>query len=104
MALSDWFFETYDGKEGHWPVKEDGEPETPVFIKHINGSQLDVKLVTGMLRAYDIPVFCTYPNDGKFGELVLGVAGPGVNIYVPESFVEDANNILSGEGIDDTEE
>lgn len=104
MALSDWAFEKFDGKDGHWPMDENGEPKKPVFLRHINGSQLDVKMVTGLLRAYDIPVFCTFPNDGKFGELVLGVAASGVDIYVPEEYLKDAENILSGEGIAEPEE
>ena len=52
-------------------------------------------------EAFGIPVYLTYPNDGKFGELVLGVAGPGVNVYVPEEMLEDAKAILSGEGVEE---
>lgn len=104
MALSDWTFTKFEGKDGHWPLDENGEPKKPVFLKHISGSQLDIKLITGMLRAFDIPVFCSYPNDGEFGELIIGMAGPGVDIYVPEENYDDAVNILSGEGVEEIQE
>ena len=104
MALSDWNFKRSKGFSDNWPLDENGDAEKPAFLTHINGSQLDVSMVTGLLEAFGVPVFLTYPNDGKFGELMIGTAGPGVNVYVPEAQLEDAKAIISGDGIDDTSE
>ena len=99
MAFSDWKFKRKKDFTDNWPLDENGEAKKPAFLTHVNGSQLDVSLTTGLLEAFGIPVYLTYPNDGKFGELVFGVAGPGVNVYVPEEMLEDAKAILSGEGV-----
>ena len=104
MALSDWAFTGFESKEGRWPMMENGEPVRPVFLTHVNGSQLDFNIVISLLKAFDIPVLVRYPNDGKFGELIIGTAGPGIDVYVPEDKFEDAENIISGEGVEESQE
>lgn len=54
-------------------------------------SQAD--LLTEMLRSYDIPVIRQYDKDGTLGKVVLGFSGYGVSLYVPESLLEDAQNL-----------
>ena len=34
------------------------------------------------------------PNNGDFGRLIIGVSGPGVDIYVPASLWADACELL----------
>ena len=43
-----------------------------------------------MLEAYGIPCLKIYPGDGSFGKLILGMSVQGVDIYVPQSLLEDA--------------
>ena len=49
------------------------------------------------IRAYGIPVLTQLPGDGQFGELVLGMAGLGVDLFVPESLGEDARELIKEE-------
>jgi len=103
MALSDWSFKKSKDYSDNWPLDENGEAKKPAFLTHVNGTA-DISLTKGLLEAFGIAVFCTFPNDGKFGELMIGTPGPGINIYVPEESLEDAKAILSGQGIEAEEE
>ena len=84
-----------------WPKKENGEPINPVFLKHVGGSQMDSELVISLLDAYNIAAVCQYPNNGDFGRVIIGHAGGGVDIYVPETLLEEATDIISAEIVGD---
>ena len=51
------------------------------------------EMLVNLLGAYGIPALKQYPNDGDFGRLILGISGPGTDIYVPKSMYEDAVNL-----------
>ena len=97
MDPSKWAGFRFGGKEDKWPKDAQGEPVPPAFLQHITGSQLECEMAVNLLTAYDIPVFRTFPNDGEFGKLILGFAGTGMDIYVPETLLADAQNILCGD-------
>ncbi len=49
-----------------------------------------------MLRAYGIPVMKKYDDkDGTLGKVLFGTPSGGVGLYVPESMLEDARNLLA---------
>ena len=81
----------------NWPVDENGDPARPAFLEHLSESQIESDIVVNMLRAYSIPVYRAYPNDGDFGRLIIGFSGTGVDIYVPETMLDDARNLLSAD-------
>lgn len=83
-----------------WPKKENGEPISPAFLKHVGGSQMDIELSLSLLEAYGIPALCQYPNNGEFGRLIIGHAGGGADIYVPETLLDEAQDIISAEAAD----
>lgn len=80
-----------------WPVTEAGQKVEPAYLTHTGGAPMDAELILSLLEAYGIPAVCQYPNDGAFGQLIIGVAGGGVDIFVPETMLEDAKNLLSAE-------
>jgi hypothetical protein len=80
-----------------WPKNEDGTQVAPAFLTHTGGAPLDAELVLNLLQAYGIPTLCQYPNDGSFGQIMVGVAGGGVDIFVPETMLEDAKNLLNAD-------
>ena len=82
-------------KRQDWPKDENGELVEPVFLQHVSGTPLDFDMAINLLEAYSIPVVCQYPNDGEFGKLILGIAGGGMDIFVPQTLLEDAQNIIS---------
>ena len=57
-----------------------------------------------MLEAYGIPTIRQHPNDGDFGKLILGMSGSGVDIYVPETELAAALELLNGEVVEDDDQ
>ncbi len=86
-----------------WPRDENGEPVTPAFLTQCAGLDLEDQLLVNMLQAYGIPCLTRYPGNGGFGKVVLGMSGFGVEIYVPETLLDDAR-ALCEEGAPDEEE
>ena len=80
------------GREKHdlvdrWPKGPDGTPEKPTFL---------ADSTVEMLRAYGIPVMKKYDDkDGTLGKVLFGTPSGGVGLYVPESMLEDARNLLA---------
>jgi hypothetical protein len=87
-----------------WPNDDNGNPIPPVFLTDLCGSPVEMDLTINLLEAYGIPHLGKYPNNGLFGKLILGHAPFGVEVFVPETMLEDAQNILSADIIDDEEE
>ncbi|MCL2078893.1 MAG: hypothetical protein FWH17_03515 [Oscillospiraceae bacterium] len=82
-----------------WPKTEDGEPVPPVYLDHVSGGPLDVEVALNLLKAYEIPYISELPNNGSFGKMIFGRAPSGMEIYVPETMFEDAQNILNAEPV-----
>ena len=101
--MADWKFGNPNHHE-NWPKTDMGEPVPPVFLQHVLGSQIDTDMAVNLLEAFGIPTICVYPNDGEFGKLILGFSGTGMDIYVPETMLDDARNIISGDVVADGEE
>lgn len=79
-----------------WPKDENGEPTEPVFLTHCMSLDMSDEMLVNLLEAYGIPCIRLYPNDGDFGRLMLGMSGPGVDVYVPRNMYEDAINLSEG--------
>lgn len=101
--MENWSFGIHRGKLDNWPKDENGEMIPPVFLEHISSQQFAAEVDINLLEAYGIPVITQYPNDGAFGKVVIGMSGGGIELYVPETLLDDARNILSGDIIEDDE-
>ena len=84
-------------KKPEWPNGENGEPVPPAYLTFIHGGPLDMELTLNLLEAYEIPHICEYPNNGLFGKLIMGYPPGGMEVYVPETMLEDAQNVLNAE-------
>ena len=91
----DWSFKFESGVVGDWPYNGFGEPEKPAFLEHIFGSEPELMLERNMLLSFGVPTVARYPMEGTLGKVVLGMSGTGMDIFVPESMLEDAKNIIS---------
>lgn len=80
-----------------WPRDDSGEFITPAYLA--TSSQLDMAdiLLINMLDAYGIPVIKQYPHYGGFGNLMIGISAEGVELFVPETMLEDAKALMEGE-------
>ena len=90
--------------EPEWPNDENGKPVPPAFLRAIHGGPLDMELTLNLLAAYGIPNICQYPNNGLFGKLIMGYPPGGMEVFVPETMLEDAQNVLSADVSDENEE
>ena len=60
---------------------------------------LDIGLTQSLLTSFGIPMVFRFPNNGELGSVILGHAGGGTDVYVPETLLEDAKNIINTENI-----
>lgn len=85
-----WGFRQSDLPE-HWPLDPEGQPEPAALLTAARselGGGADILL--SMLSGCGIPAF----KSGTLGKVIFGFAGQGVDIYVPQSLLEDAKAIL----------
>ncbi len=86
---------SFSGVTGKWPEAESGEPEEPAFLERLFGNETELALRRNMLWAFGVPTVARYPMDGALGKVVLGQSGFGMDIFVPASMLEDAENIIN---------
>ena len=94
--MSDWSMKRKK-QTAIWPKDDNGEMATPAFLTHLSGGAFNIELTLNLLEAYSIPYVCEYPNNGLFGKLLVGYPPTGVEVYVPETLLEDARNIMSAD-------
>ena len=96
--------ESCDGScdQGIWPLDDRGEPVAPVLLTTVTGSQLDYQLLLTQLKAFGVPVLGTFSATGALAKLILGFAGTGMDVYVPENMAELARELLKP--VEDAEE
>ena len=85
---------TGSGVPADWPQSPSGEPVAPVLLQHMSGKVNEADILVEMLRSYGIPVLRAYGNFGTLGKIIMGYSGEGLDLYVPESMLEDAKNLL----------
>jgi hypothetical protein len=100
--MENWNFGRRKGVNGQWPVDDMGEQIPPVFLVHLSDSHMEAEITRNMLASFGIPTVCRYPNDGEFGSVIMGNHSGGVDIFVPETQMEDAENILNSDPQSDT--
>jgi len=99
VIIMKWGFSNPD--KPNWPKDENDNPVPPVYLTHIGGAHLDMELSLNVLEAYGIPYLTEYPNNGEFGKLIFGRPPSGMEVFVPETMLEDAQNILSADPVED---
>ena len=90
-----WSLRRKKGDEPEWPKCEDGETVAPAYLTHIGGGPLDMELTLNLLKAYGIPHVCEFPNNGLFGRLIMGHPPSGMEVFVQETMLEDAQNLIN---------
>jgi len=96
-AKASWHFSFRKAKSSpEWPLDSSGNKIRPAFLTNISGTQLDYEMALSLLRAYNIPYVCNLPGAGPLAKLIVGFSGAGMDIYVPETMLEDARALLLG--------
>lgn len=102
MALNDWHFGPNDGPA--WPLDAAGEREKAVLFREMFDSPADTDMLISYLAAYGIPCFKYYDKDGGAGKIINGFSGYGVSLYVPESRLEEANELAEAKPLEEDEQ
>ena len=87
-----------------WPQTEDGEPVTPVYLCNCVSVSLVDEVTANMLNAAGIPTLRRFSNGGDLGRVVLGMSGFGVDLYVPETMLEEARALLEADAEEDDDQ
>lgn len=95
--MKNWGMKKPVGLADRWPKTPEGAFEAPRLLQTVCGSRAELEITVNMLEAYGIPVLCTGIGNGDFGKIILGYAASGSALYVPESCLEDAENLLKAE-------
>lgn len=64
------------------------------FVLLGNFSDLEADIIESVLRQLDIPVMKKYPESGGYLEIYMGTSPFGVSLYVPESQLDKAMEIV----------
>lgn len=95
--MADWAKREYGKTLENWPKDEQGEPVAPAFLAMCSPLDMQAELTQGLLASYGIPSLRMAPGDGAFGELILGMSGTGLDIYVPETMLDDAKALMEAD-------
>jgi hypothetical protein len=94
MDKSKWAF----APEGPvWPTDSEGREERAVRLMDTFDSPAEADMTISLLAAYGIPCFKYYDLDGGAGKVINGFSGYGAGLFVPESRVEEARELLAAE-------
>lgn len=94
MPKLSWGREKHDLAE-RWPKTPDGAAEKPAFLTSAAEGDSAAVMLVEKLRAYDIPVLREYGTEGTLSRVLFGTPSSGVGLYVPESMLEDAKNLIA---------
>lgn len=100
--MKNWYFSRVGDAFEKWPKDEKGEPIEPVFLEHLTGAAIDMKMHLNLLEAYGIPIITAYPGNGGWEKYVSGYSAKEADIYVPKTMLDEARDILAAE-VDDEE-
>ena len=95
--MEGWGRREYGKTFDAWPRDEKGETVRPALLTHCSPLDMEAEMIQSMLKSFGIPSLRMLPGDGAFGELILGMSGNGIDIYVPCTMLEEAQELLKGE-------
>ena len=97
--MKKWFFEKSGETYKDWPKQNNGDPVPPAFLMHLGGTETEAAIIFSLLRAYNIPTMRRYPNNGDFAKVIIGLSGVGMDVYVPETMLDEAHDILNSKAV-----
>ena len=78
----------------HWPLTPDGGPEKAVPLELAADFPAYAGILLTQLEAFGIPFLTDRPGLGELGFLYGGFSPTGIQVYVPESRLDEAKAIL----------
>ena len=87
-----------------WPVDETGEKVPAKLLRHTFDKPAEAELTVSLLAAYGIPCFPYYDGEGVTGKVISGFSGYGAALYVPETMLTQAAELLAAQPVNENEE
>ena len=84
-----------------WPKDENGQDQQAVLLTQTFDAPADADTVISLLSAYGVPCFKYYDKEGGAGKVINGFSGYGVSLYVPDSRLEEARELLAARPVED---
>lgn len=72
---------------------DQNQEDQPAFLQTVT-SDLDAEFIESLLRSYGIPVLRKYKLTGGYLKVTMGATNLGVDLYVPASVLQTAQDIL----------
>ena len=79
-----------------WPVGDDGQKVKGAVLLYAR-NPVELEGTRNLLHAYGIPCLANAPNQGFFSEVLFGSALLGATLYVPETRLEEAKELLEAQ-------
>ena len=86
-----------------WPIDAQGEKEKAVLLTSTFDSTADADMLISLLAAYRIPCFKYFDYEGGAGKVINGFSGYGASLYVPQSRLEEARDLMDSRPVEDEE-
>lgn len=96
----DFWAKAQRGLPDGWPKAPGGEPEQAAKLTLQSELDANADITISMLQSYGIPAF----KDGTLGKVIFGFAGRGVDIYVPASQLQEAQDLMTAQPDMDTDD
>ena len=77
-----------------WPTREDGGPVKKALLTTVSSSAMEDEILCTMLASFDIPTLKELPGNGILWKTILGTGTRAVDIFVPETMLEEAAKLL----------
>lgn len=99
-----WSFAQDRAVYGDWPKDANGNPVAPALLKTVSTANDDLAILRSLLESFGIPNVCRSPETVRVTGVIMGAAGVVAEVYVPETMLEDAKNIINTDNIEFIEE
>lgn len=83
-----------DCSDDIWPVDDDGQPVPPALLTTVTGNRIDYEMTLSLLHSFGVPTIESYTSGGRLAKVILGFAGTGMDVLVPQTMLEFAREIL----------
>jgi len=87
----------------NWDRDTEGNLAPPALLTHCGDGAMEAEITVSMLASFGIPAVTELPGDGRFGKIIIGHSGYGVDIFVPATRLNEAKELLEAEDITEAE-
>jgi hypothetical protein len=69
--------------------------QNEAFLVNV-ANEIELEVIQSLLKSYEIPVRIKYKESGAYLNIFMGSTSTGIDIFVPESKLNEAQEIIKG--------